>query len=110
MADTRAYSRPARDAVRLLGLELAAARRQRRLTVTELAERAGVSRLTVRAAESGTPTVAIGTVFEIASILRVDLFGAEATGMPERLAGARHRLDLLPARVRQRSLEVDDDF
>ncbi|MBW3640931.1 MAG: helix-turn-helix transcriptional regulator [Actinobacteria bacterium] len=105
-----AYSPSALDAARLLGLEIARARRERRWTVAELAERAGISRPTVRAAEQGFPTVAIGTVFELAAIVGVDLFGADESGMPELLARSRDRLALLPARVRQPAAPIDDNF
>lgn len=74
MTSARTYSAQNRDAVRLLGLEIARARRERRWTIPDLGERAGVSDVTVRAAEKGVVTVAIGTVFEIATILGIDLF------------------------------------
>jgi transcriptional regulator with XRE-family HTH domain len=106
----RTYSRQALDAAQVLGLEIARARRERRLPIAELAERAGVSRITVRAVENGTPTVAVGTVFELATILGIDLFGADRSQLPELLARGRDRLALLPARVREPSTPVDDDF
>lgn len=110
MSQVRTYSQQTVDAARLLGLEIARARRARRWTINELAERAGVSRITVRAAEAGTPTVAIGTVFELATILGIDLFGTGPAELPELLARGRDRLALLPARVRQPSIPIDDDF
>lgn len=109
MSRARTYSLHTVDAARVLGVEIARARRERRLTIDELAERAGVSRITVRAVEAGTPTVAIGTVFELATLLGIDLFGAPAQ-LPELLARGRDRLALLPARVRESSAAVDDDF
>ena len=104
------YSVQAREAARLLGLEIARARRERRWPVAELAERAGISRPTVRAVESGAPTVAVGTVFELAAILGIDLWGADPSQLPELLARSRDRLALLPARVRQPLTPVDDNF
>ena len=109
MARARTYSPQTRDAVRLLGLEIARTRRARRWTIPDLAERAGVSAVTVRSAEKGAVTVAIGTVFEIASILGIDLFGAPSE-LPHLVARSRERLTLLPARVRESSVPVDDDF
>lgn len=106
----RTYSQHALDAARVLGLEIARARRERRMTINELAERAGISRITVRAVEAGAPTVAIGTVFELAAILGVDLFGVDRTQLPELLSRGRDRLALLPARIRQPAAPVDDDF
>ena len=109
MARTQTYSPQARDAVALLGLEIARARRARRWTIADLAERAGVSQMTVRSAEKGALTVAIGTVFEIAAILGIDLFGPpEALG--DLLTRSRDRLALLPSRVREAVVDVDDDF
>lgn len=110
MSRKHTYSPPATDAARILGLEIARARRERRWTLIELAERAGVSRITVRAVEAGTPTVAIGTAFEIATILGIDLFGAGPDHRQELLVRGRDRLALLPARIRQPSTPVDDDF
>lgn len=103
------YSPATVDAARILGVEVARARRERRLTINELAERAGVSRITVRAVEAGQPTVAIGTVFELATILGVDLFGVEQSQLPALLARGRERLTLLPTRVRELA-PPDDDF
>lgn len=110
MSRAHTYSHHTMDAARLLGLEIARARRARRWTINELAERAGVSRITVRAAEAGTPTVAIGTVFELATILGIDLFGAGSAELPELLARGQDRLALLPARVRQPATPIDDNF
>jgi transcriptional regulator with XRE-family HTH domain len=100
----------ATDAARVLGLEIARVRRERRWPIIELAERAGVSPPTVRAVEAGAPTVAIGTVFELATILGIELFDAGQARMPALIARGRERLALLPARVRQPSTPVDDDF
>jgi len=109
MARARTYSPQTRDAARLLGLEIARARRARRWSAAELAERAGVSHVTVRSAEKGALSVSIGTVFEIATVLGVDLFGTpeEVQGL---LARGRDRLALLPASVRQTQTDLDDDF
>lgn len=109
MARARTYSPQTRDAVRLLGMEIARTRRERRWTIHDLAERAGVSHVTVRAAEKGAVTVAIGTVFEIASILGIDLFGAPSE-LPQLVARSSERLTLLPARVRESAGPIDDDF
>jgi transcriptional regulator with XRE-family HTH domain len=98
------------DATHVLGLEIARARRERRWTINELAERAGGSRITVRAAEAGTPTVAIGTMFELATILGIDLYGARPAELPELVSRQRDRLALLPARMRGPATPIDDDF
>ena len=109
MARAQTYSPQARDAVTLLGLEIARERRARRWTIADLAERAGVSHVTVRSAEKGTLTVAIGTVFEIAAILGIDLF-APPGEIRNLLDRSRDRLALLPSRVREAVADIDDDF
>ena len=98
------------DALRVLGLQIATARRARRWTSAELAERAGVSLLTLRRAERGEPSVSIGTVFELATLVGVPLYFPEREAVS--LAGATlaDRLALLPSRVRERSGDDRDDF
>lgn len=62
-------SRHAQDAVTLLAGEIRAAHfLEKRMTVTELAERAGVSRGLVARVEQGDLACSIGTVFEIAAL------------------------------------------
>lgn len=85
------------------------ARRERRWTVEELAERVGVSHVTIRKVERGDLTVGLGVAFEAATILGVPLFHEDAD---RRYLEARHladRLAVLPERSR-RSVRVDDDF
>jgi transcriptional regulator with XRE-family HTH domain len=107
---THPYSSQTIDAVRVLGLEIARARRARRWTETELAERVGVSAVTLRNIERGVPTVGIGTVFEAATILGIDLFGADREELRSMVERGRDRLSLLPARVREPAGPVRDDF
>lgn len=109
LSRAQTYSPQTRDAIRVLGLEIARARRARRWTIPDLAERAGVSHVTVSSVEKGAGTVAIGTVFEIATILGIDIFGAPSQ-LPDLVTRGRERLALLPARVRAPSTPVDDNF
>ena len=66
------------EAARLLGRRVSLARRERRWTLAELAERVGVSVVTIRKVERGDPTVALGTAFEAAVIAGVVLFHRDA--------------------------------
>ncbi|SDQ78200.1 helix-turn-helix transcriptional regulator [Quadrisphaera sp. DSM 44207] len=104
------FSRPTLDAVHVLGAQVAQARRARGWTAAELAERVGVSPRTITSLERGAPTVALGTAFEAATLLRIPLFGAEG---PE-LAALAHRerqvLALLPRRVHRSREPAHDDF
>lgn len=97
---TIVLSRPSADALAVLGQQIHEARLGKGWTVIDTAGRLGVDPRTVRAIEKGSPTVTIGTVFNAAVLLGVNLFGLE----PNALAEARRRgeatLALLPSRVR----------
>jgi transcriptional regulator with XRE-family HTH domain len=104
------YSPQTLDAARVLGLRIAEGRRQRRWTQAELGERAGVSAGTLRSAERGEPTVAIGLMFELATLVGVELFGVPAGELKGLVSRESERLALLPAHVYPRQVTVDDDF
>jgi transcriptional regulator with XRE-family HTH domain len=95
-----ALSPMAENAAKLFGTQIRRARHAKRWTAAELAERSGVSRLTVLNAETGSPNVSLGNALNIASIVGVTLFGIDD---PVELARARLRgeeqLALLPSRV-----------
>jgi transcriptional regulator with XRE-family HTH domain len=97
---TIALTRPSADALAVLGQQLHEARLDKGWTVVDTAGRLGVDPRTVRAIEQGSPTVTIGTVFNAAFLLGVNLFDLD----PYALAEARRRgeatLALLPSRVR----------
>jgi transcriptional regulator with XRE-family HTH domain len=106
----RTYSRPTMDAARVLGLEIAQARRERRWTAAELGERAGISPVTMRKVERGDPSVSIGIVFEVATLVGVRLFDANPAELASLVERGRDRLALLPARVRTTTTDVFDAF
>ena len=103
-------SRYAIEAAQLLGAQIQVARRDRQWSQKELASRAGITTPTLSKIEKGNPGVAIGTVFEIASLVGVPLFHED----PVRLTLDRDRTvarsALLPQRVRAPKREVHDDF
>ncbi|MDE0499678.1 MAG: helix-turn-helix transcriptional regulator [Acidimicrobiaceae bacterium] len=101
-------SRSTVEAARLLGQSIALARRERRWTVAELAERVGSSETTMRKVERGDPSVALGTVFEAAALVGVPLFSDDATTLARESELVEARLAVLPQRVRRR--HVDDEF
>ncbi len=102
-------SKPVADVLRILATQLEAARREQRMPQAELAERAGISINTLKAILSGSPTVAVGTVFEVAYILGVPLAEDE-----QNLAVARNTLARLvkwmPKAVHKPGARIDDDF
>ncbi len=97
-----------REAVGLLGDRVRLARRERRWTVEELAERVGVSPVTIRKVEKGDPTVALGTAFEAAVLVGVALFHEDPVRRALEAEYVVTRLAVLPAAVRRG--HVDDDF
>lgn len=103
------YSHQTVEALRLLGSQVGVARRARRWTVDELAERVGVSHPTIRKVERGDPSVSLGVAFEAASVLGLALFGADEQRRSLEAARLEDRLAVLPGRVR-RPVSVDNDF
>ena len=108
MGSARVLSPVTVEAARLLGQRVAAARRERRWTLAELAERAGVSVVTIRKVEAGDPTVALGTAFEAAALVGVTLFHEDPTRRALEAELVQARLAVLPAAVRPR--QADDNF
>ncbi len=106
----RQYLSQTKNAARTLGLQLAAARRRQRRTAEEIAERAHLTRVTLRRIERGDPDVALGLYFEVATVLSVPLFGAQGRELAELAARGERDLALLPSRVDVRLEDVDDDF
>jgi DNA-binding XRE family transcriptional regulator len=106
----RSYSRYAREAVDLLGLLIHNARVERKLTVADVAERAGVSRGLVHRIEKGYMGCSIGAAFELAAIVGLRLFEAEPTTLTRHLSMARDKLTLLPMAVRAGTKRVKDEF
>lgn len=80
-------------------------------TRDELAERVGVSVVTIRQVAKGSPRVAIGTYFETAALVGVSLFTDDSDILSREHATQRERLTLLPKRVHRQPQEpLDDDF
>jgi DNA-binding XRE family transcriptional regulator len=102
----RRISPTARTAVGILGESIRAGRLRRGWTVAALAERVGVSDTTMTKVERGDPSVSIGTMFEAATLVGVELYG-DRRDVAAHLA--RAELALLPKRARQRRV-VDNDF
>jgi transcriptional regulator with XRE-family HTH domain len=110
VAQARAYSSYAREAMSLLGKRIRLARKQRRWSEHELAERAGIARATLQKIERGDPGCRIGLVFELAALVGVTLFEPELPGLARQHERVEDKLALLPKAVRSPSEAVDDDF
>jgi len=103
-------STSASAALQILGSQIAAGRRNRRWTAKELAGRAAISPRTLRNVEQGIPSASIGIVFELAVLVGVPLYGATDAQLRDVRIRATDRLALLPERVREPGVVIDDDF
>lgn len=106
----RTYSLYTREALQLLSNLIKVARKERKLTTQEVAERAGISRGLLQRIEKGDLKCEIGAVFEVATIVGVKLFDVEATTLTKHIRHAEDKLALLPKSVRKNTKAVDDDF
>jgi transcriptional regulator with XRE-family HTH domain len=107
----RPHSPYAVEAARLLGAQIRLARRERRWSQDELAERVGITARTVYKIEHGDLSVGLGATFEAAALLGVPLFHAERSRLGADLDRIEARSALLPRPTRSRPTdEVNDDF
>ncbi len=107
---TRSYSRYSQTACTLLGELIRTARKKRRLTAQDLAQRAGISRGLLQRIENGNLKCEIGVVFEVATIVGVKLYDADQNTLTKHLHRAEAELELLPKSVRHKNKTVRDDF
>lgn len=94
----------------MLGAQVRLARLERRWTVEELAERAGISHNTMRKVERGDLTVGLGPAFEAAALAGVPLFHADPERRRLEARETEARLAVVPARARRPARELDVDF
>ncbi len=108
MDKVRAYSHYTTDAIVLLGKLIKLARKERKLTEQDLADRVGISRGTLKSIEKGSPTCKIGLFFEAATIVGVELFNSEK--MSVAINTVSDKLTLLPKSIHNPKKDVKDDF
>jgi transcriptional regulator with XRE-family HTH domain len=109
MKHPRTYSPRTIEATKLLGARVELARRERRWTVRELADRIGINHVTMRKVELGDPSVRLGTAFEAASLVGVPLFHEDHARLSLESDRVDDRLAVLPRLARKPS-EVNDEF
>lgn len=105
---TIAVNRASQDALMVLGTQIRRARHQQGWTQTDLAGRIGVTQKTMYAIETGSPTVSIGSVFNAAFTVGVNLFGLDGADLARARRQGEETLALLPARV-MHPIAKDDD-
>ncbi len=106
----RAYSRQNLEALELLAQMIRAGRIGRKMSAQEMADRAGISRPLLRRIESADPSCSIGSVFEVATIAGVPLFGGEPDRLQTQRAALTEKLSLLPQRARKPKRVIHDEF
>lgn len=110
MERPRAYLPNVTEAAQLLGEQIRRARRARRWSQRELAERAGITPGTLIKIERGDLSVRLGTTFEVASLVGVPLFHADRSLLTLDLDRTQARSTLLAERVRPRKEDLKDEF
>ncbi len=110
MTKQRTYSKYALEAVTLLGEQIKLGRKQRKWSEKNLAERAGISRATLQKIERGEMSSAIGLVFEVATLVGVNLFEQAKLPLSRHIEQTRDKIALLPKRIKVKTKVVHDDF
>jgi transcriptional regulator with XRE-family HTH domain len=106
----RTYSRITRETSLLLGKLIKLSRQEGKLTASDLADRAGITRNTLRKIESGDLTCEVGLVFEVATLAGVKLFEGDSSSLTMQMDRADRSIALLPKYVRKPKKTLDDDF
>lgn len=109
MRTVRTYSAHTMETLTILGNLIRVTRKEQKIPASGLAERAGISRGTLIRIESGDPRCEIGLVFEVASILGIELFGSEIHRSTIS-SSLEAKLNLLPLSVHRPKLKVPDAF
>ena len=110
MAKQRTYSKHTEKAAMLMGEQIKLGRKLRKWSEKNLADRAGISRATLQKIENGGMNCAIGLVFEVATLVGVNLFEQDKHSLSKQIEQTRDKVALLPQRIRAKAIEVDDDF
>ncbi|MDP9092143.1 MAG: helix-turn-helix domain-containing protein [Actinomycetota bacterium] len=104
-----AVTRASEDALGVLANQIKAARAARGWTQVDLAARVGITQKTMYAIESGSPSVSIGSVFNAAFTVGVNLFGLEGADLARARRQGEDTLALLPERVRRPIVKENAD-
>jgi transcriptional regulator with XRE-family HTH domain len=106
----RAFSRHNLEALKVLPQMIRVGRIERKMSAQEVANRAGISRPLLRRIENGDPSCGIGSVFEVAVLTGVPLFGGEPDRIETQGSALTEKLTLLPQRARKPRRMIRDDF
>ncbi len=106
----RAYSHYTKDAVVLLGKLIRLARKDRRMTEHDLADRAGIARGTLQKIEKGNLKCEIGIFFEVATLVGIKLFDSDNSALSMHIDRIDDKIALLPKSIRKNQSTLYDDF
>jgi len=97
-------------AIEQLGRNIARARKRRGLKQSELAAKAGISKVTMQSIERGAPTTGIGSYFACAWVLGISRELADLLAPEKDEEGKALEARLAPKRVRDKTGGLDDEF
>ena len=106
----RAHSRQTLEALEVLAKMIRVGRLDRKMSAQEMADRSGISRPLLRRIENADPGCAIGSVFEVAVLASVPLWGGEPDQLESQRSALSEKLSLLPQRARKPRRIIHDDF
>ncbi|WP_028672375.1 helix-turn-helix transcriptional regulator [Saccharospirillum impatiens] len=110
MTKQRTYSKYAQEAALLMGEQIKLGRKQRKWTEQNLADRTGISRATLQKIENGDMSCAIGLVFEVATLVGINLFEQDKLSLTKQIEHIKDKVALLPQRIKTKTKVIDDDF
>lgn len=105
----RTYSSYTLKALEILGKMIQLKRKERGLTLQDLADRTGVSRGLIQRLEKCEPGCEIGVAFEVAHLLGIELFESPVDHSTL-ISSLTDKIALLPASVRDSKKEVSNAF
>ena len=106
---TKALPRAVNRALAQLGKDISIARRRRRMTAQDLADRVFTTRAPVSRIESGAPGVAVGTVFSALHMLGLSDRIADLADPAIDDVGTSLEIERLPKRIRRAPLRAHDE-
>ena len=110
MSKARTYSQYSQKATALFGKMIRLYRKARKMSAQDLADRANISRTTLRKVENGDMKCEIGIVFEVAALVGVKLFDADSSLLDSLGSQINDKIALLPKSIRTSKEHIDDDF
>ncbi|WCL50160.1 helix-turn-helix transcriptional regulator [Leptospira sp. GIMC2001] len=108
---SKIHSKNTEYALSYLGSTIRIYRKNKKMSESELCQRAGISRATLQKIEKGDPGSRIGTVFEIAFLVGIQLLADNnPKSLMELSQDSKKILNLLPKRIVKKEKKVYEDF